>query len=228
MNKEKSIAIVDDDPNIAELMKLYFEKEGYISYVFYDGIKFLESAHAKAYDLVLLDIMLPELDGYEVLREFRKKRDTAVIMVTAKGETFDKVLCLELGADDYLVKPFDPKELIARARAVIRRYADTTLESQVLHFVELDIDMNDYHVTYKNQMLEMPPKEIELLYFLASNPNRVFTREQLLDKIWGYDYAGESRTVDVHIKRLREKLNGEHQRWEIKTVWGVGYKFRLD
>lgn len=228
MSKERVIAVVDDDPNIAELMKLYLEKEGFVPYVYSSGIKFLESAFQKNFDLVLLDLMLPEIDGYEVLREYRKKRDVPVIMVTAKGETFDKVLGLELGADDYLVKPFDPKELIARARAVIRRYSDTTVENNVIRFPDLCIDMNDYKVIYKGTVMEMPPKELELLQFLASNPNRVFTREQLLDKIWGYDYAGESRTVDVHIKRLREKLNGEHQQWEIKTVWGVGYKFRLD
>lgn len=228
MNKERAIAVVDDDPNIAGLMKLYLEKEGFVPYVYSSGVKFLESVTQRKFDLVLLDLMLPEMDGYDVLREFRKKNDAPVIMVTAKGETFDKVLGLELGADDYLVKPFDPKELVARARAVIRRYGDKTIDKNVIRFTDLCIDMNDYKVTYKDTVMEMPPKELELLQFLASNPNRVFTREQLLDKIWGYDYAGESRTVDVHIKRLREKLNGEHQLWEIKTVWGVGYKFRLD
>lgn len=228
MVKDKRIAIVDDDPHISELMKLYLEKEGFEADEFPDGEKFLKHKTDRDYDLVLLDIMLPQTDGYEVLREYRKYSKVPVIMVTAKNDTFDKVLGLELGADDYIVKPFEPKEMIARVKAVIRRYSDIEGDRNIIKLPNLVIDMNDFNVNYKGDTLEMPPKELELLFFLASNPNRVFTREQLLDKIWGYDYVGETRTVDVHIKRIREKLDNNQVGWEVKTVWGVGYKFRID
>lgn len=221
------VMIVDDDPNIVELIKLYVEKEGYRTKGFEGGNDALE-AFDTSYDLVLLDIMMPEVDGYEVLREIRKISDIPVIMITAKGDTFDKVLGLELGADDYLVKPFDPKELMARIKAVIRRTKPDHQDEEVVRLENLVVDRRDYVVTYRGQKLELPPKELELLYHLARHPNRVFTREQLLDQIWGYDFIGESRTVDVHIKRLREKLGREDDPWEIKTVWGVGYKFRTD
>ncbi len=221
------VMIVDDDPNIVELIKLYVEKEGYRTKGFESGTEALH-AFDTSFDLVLLDIMMPEVDGYEVLREIRKISEIPVIMITAKGDTFDKVLGLELGADDYLVKPFDPKELMARIKAVIRRSKPDQQDDEVVRLENLVVDRRDYVVTYRDQKLELPPKELELLYHLARHPNRVFTREQLLDQIWGYDFIGESRTVDVHIKRLREKLGREDDPWEIKTVWGVGYKFRTE
>jgi len=227
MNREKNIIIIDDDPNISELMSLYLEKEGYQTTEFLSGVEALSKMNDLHPDLILLDVMLPQMDGYEVLGEIRKNSKVPVIMVTAKGDTFDKVLGLELGADDYLVKPFDTKELLARVKAVIRRYSDVIEDKNVINLPDLLIDMTDFNLTYFGKKMELPPKEMELLYYLASNPNRVFTREQLLDKIWGYDYVGETRTVDVHIKRLREKLNVENS-WEIKTVWGVGYKLKLD
>ncbi|MGB3368734.1 MAG: response regulator transcription factor [Acidaminobacteraceae bacterium] len=227
MNREKSIIIIDDDPNISELMSLYLEKEGYQTTEFLSGVEALKKMNDLRPDLILLDIMLPQMDGYEVLGEIRKHSKVPVIMVTAKGDTFDKVLGLELGADDYLVKPFDTKELLARVKAVIRRYSDVIEDKNVINLPDLLINMTDFNLTYFGNKMELPPKEMELLYYLASNPNRVFTREQLLDKIWGYDYVGETRTVDVHIKRLREKLNIENS-WEIKTVWGVGYKMKVD
>lgn len=227
MNREKSIIIIDDDPNISELMSLYLEKEGYQTTEFLSGVEALSKMNDLHPDLILLDVMLPQMDGYEVLGEIRKTSKVPVIMVTAKGDTFDKVLGLELGADDYLVKPFDTKELLARVKAVIRRYSDVVEDKNVINLPGLLINMTDFNLTYFDKKMELPPKEMELLYYLASNPNRVFTREQLLDKIWGYDYVGETRTVDVHIKRLREKLNVENS-WEIKTVWGVGYKLKVD
>jgi len=227
MNREKNIIIIDDDPNISELMSLYLEKEGYQTTEFLSGVEALSKMNDLRPDLILLDVMLPQMDGYEVLGEIRKNSKVPVIMVTAKGDTFDKVLGLELGADDYLVKPFDTKELLARVKAVIRRYSDVIEDKNVINLPDLLIDMTDFNLTYFGNKMELPPKEMELLYYLASNPNRVFTREQLLDKIWGYDYVGETRTVDVHIKRLREKLNVENS-WEIKTVWGVGYKLKVD
>lgn len=223
---KKKIMVVDDDPNIVELISLYLEKESYQVLPFTSSTDAIEAFKKEAPTLVLLDVMMPGMDGYQFLSEIRKTSNIPVIMITAKGETFDKVLGLELGADDYLVKPFDPKELLARIKAVFRRYGSVVEESRVLVIPDLTIDLDKYIITYKGTQMELPPKEIELLYFLCSNPNKVYTREQLLDKIWGYDYVGESRTVDVHIKRVREKLEGSHQ-WEIKTVWGVGYKFVL-
>jgi len=217
--------IVDDDPNIVELIDIYLKKEGYETDKHLSGVTALDRFDAVEPDLILLDIMLPEIDGYDVCTEVRKKSDVPIIMITAKGETFDKVLGLELGADDYLVKPFEAAELLARVKAVLRRYGNEMPQKKVLEIENLKIDLNDYSLTYHGKKLEMPKKELELLHFLIANPNHVFTREQLLDKIWGYEYVGESRTVDVHIKRVREKLSHEDP-WEIKTVWSVGYKFQ--
>lgn len=227
MNKNTRIMIVDDDENIAELISLYLNREGYETKEYYSGIEALKEFTSFTPDLIILDIMLPEMDGYEICTEIRKKSSAPIIMLTAKGETFDKVLGLELGADDYVVKPFEPKELLARVKAVLRRYKSKNTGNRQLVIPNLTIDLNDYSITYHGKRLEIPPKELELLYFLASSPNQVFTREQILDNVWGYDYVGETRTVDVHIKRLREKLDREDP-WEIKTVWSVGYKFTLD
>ena len=230
MLRDKNILIIDDDENIAGLIALYLNKEGYDTAECYSGIEGLKKFNDGSFDLIVLDVMLPQMDGYEVLREVRRNSKVPVIMLTAKGETIDKVLGLELGADDYLVKPFEPKELVARIKAVIRRYGVVVEEtsSNVLQFPNLVINMDDFNIKYFGDRLELPPKELELLFYLANNPNRVFTRDQLLDKIWGYEYIGETRTVDVHVKRLREKLNREGNGWEIKTVWGVGYKFSLE
>ncbi len=222
-----TVVIVDDDNNIAELMDLYLKKEGYSTVICSSGKEILKYMKTSSPLLILLDIMMPEIDGFTVLKEIRKSSKVPVIMVTAKGETFDKVLGLELGADDYMVKPFDPEEFIARVRAVIRRYADNSEGIQIVNVPNLKIDKDDYVVIYHENKIEFPPKELELLYYLASHPNRVYTREQLLDHIWGYEYIGETRTVDVHIKRIREKFT-EDDCWEIKTVWGVGYKFQID
>lgn len=221
------ILIVDDDTNISELISLYLNKEGYETREVASGKLALEVFEEYKPDLVLLDIMLPGADGYDVCKEIRKTNRTPIIMLTAKGEVFDKVLGLELGADDYMVKPFDPKELIARVKAVLRRNIQPPEEEKVKNRIVLDnliIDKDNYSVTYEGNLVELPPKELEVLYFLASHPKQVFTREQLLDKIWGYDFVGDTRTVDVHIKRLRDKFEGDHA-WSIKTVWGVGYKF---
>ncbi|PHV72381.1 DNA-binding response regulator [Sporanaerobium hydrogeniformans] len=221
------ILIVDDDTNIAELISLYLKKEGYQTQEVFSGRKALEVFEDYAPDLVILDIMLPEIDGYDVCKEIRKHSKTPIIMLTAKGEVFDRVLGLELGADDYIIKPFDPKELIARVKAVLRRTIQQVEPQTNRKRIVLDnliIDKDNYSVTYQGQLVELPPKELEVLYFLASHPKQVFTREQLLDKIWGYDFVGDTRTVDVHIKRLRDKFEGDHT-WSIKTVWGVGYKF---
>ena len=221
------ILIVDDDTNISELISLYLNKEGYETKEVANGKLALEVFREYKPDLVLLDIMLPGADGYDVCKEIRKTNRTPIIMLTAKGEVFDKVLGLELGADDYMVKPFDPKELIARVKAVLRRNSQPPEEEKVKNRIILDnliIDKDNYSVTYEGNLVELPPKELEVLYFLASHPKQVFTREQLLDKIWGYDFVGDTRTVDVHIKRLRDKFEGDHA-WSIKTVWGVGYKF---
>lgn len=222
------ILVVDDDTNISELISLYLNKEGYETKEVANGKTALEVFEEYKPDLVLLDVMLPGADGYDVCKEIRKKSRTPIIMLTAKGEVFDKVLGLELGADDYMVKPFDPKELMARVKAVLRRNIQPVVEeeSQKNRIVldNLIIDKDNYSVTYEGNLVELPPKELEVLYFLASHPRQVFTREQLLDKIWGYDFVGDTRTVDVHIKRLRDKFEGEHS-WSIKTVWGVGYKF---
>ncbi|MGL4800182.1 MAG: response regulator [Cellulosilyticaceae bacterium] len=226
MNKTK-ILVVDDDTNIAELISLYLQKEGYDTEEVYSGRQALEVYSSYEPDLILLDVMLPEMDGYDVCKGIRKTSKTPIIMLTAKCDVFDKVLGLELGADDYIAKPFDPKELIARVKAVLRRSVkeDVVEESKNRIVLEdLVIDKDNYSVTYQGSLVELPPKELEVLYFLASHPKQVFTREQLLDKIWGYDFVGDTRTVDVHIKRLRDKFEGDHP-WSIKTVWGVGYKF---
>lgn len=225
MGKQK-ILIVDDDLHIAELISLYMMKDGYETEEVYDGREAVTKAESFRPDLILLDLMLPGMDGYQVCTEIRKTSRVPIIMLTAKGETFDKVLGLELGADDYIVKPFDPKELVARVKAVLRRYEPKQEETDknLLKFDGLEINLSNYSVSYNGKSLDFPPKEFELLSFLAQNPNRVFTREQLLDRIWGYEYVGDTRTVDVHVKRIREKLNSEDA-WGIRTVWSVGYKF---
>ena len=221
------ILVVDDDFNIADLIRLYLEKGMYEVKTVYSGRTALDVFRSWTPDLVILDIMLPETDGYEVCRQIRKISGIPIIMLTARGETFDKVLGLELGADDYLVKPFEPKELTARVKAVLRRTmgSDTIVEEVV--YPQLVINKSDYSITFQGRKADIPPKELELFYFLASHPNQVFTREQLLEKLWGYDFMGDSRTVDVHVKRLRKKFGDEAGRWEIKTVWGVGYKFEV-
>ena len=221
------ILVADDDPHIAELITLYLHKEGYETRTAGSGRRAVEEFTKFSPHLVLLDLMLPEMDGYQVCGEIRKISAVPIIMLTAKGETFDKVLGLELGADDYVVKPFDPKELVARVRAVLRRYEkkDAAREKQIV-VPNMTINQSTYTVSYHGAELEMPPKEFELLYFLASHPNQVFTREQLLERIWGYDFMGDTRTVDVHIKRIREKMPREDV-WGVKTVWGVGYKFEM-
>ena len=221
------ILLVDDDPNIRQLVRLYLEKEGFDVTEADRGDTALKEFKAAPPNLMLLDVMLPGMDGWQVCREVRKVSNIPIIMLTAKDETFDKVLGLELGADDYVVKPFDAKELVARIKAVIRRYQNGGESTEKeLAFPGLTINMSQYTVTYMGKEMDMPPKELELLYFLASHPGMVFTRDQLLEQVWGYDYFGDSRTVDVHVKRLREKLSGgEAMGWQIKTVWDVGYKF---
>ena len=222
------IMVVDDDPNIRELVRLYLEKEGFEVTCAERGDEAVKMFRASPPNLMLLDVMLPGMDGWQVCREVRKISNIPIIMLTAKDETFDKVLGLELGADDYVAKPFDMKELVARIKAVIRRFQASDAPEKELVFPGLTINISQYTVTYMGKPLEMPPREIELLYFLASHPGMVFTREQLLEQVWGYDYFGDSRTVDVHVKRLREKLSGgEELGWQIKTVWGVGYKFEV-
>lgn len=222
------ILIVDDDSNICELLRLYFEKDGFQADIVTDGIKALEIFESIKPDLVLLDIMLPGMDGWQICREIRKTSQTPIIMLTAKGETFDKVLGLELGADDYITKPFETKEVIARVKAVLRRSAAqgaNTPQLKEVVFDKLSINLTNYELKVDGKAIDTPPKELELIYHLASNPNRVYTRDQLLDEVWGFEYYGDSRTVDVHVKRLREKLEGVSDKWELKTVWGVGYKF---
>ena len=229
MSKGK-IMVADDDQNICELLRLYLEKEGYGVTLAHDGVAAVEQFFAVAPDLVLLDIMMPKLDGWQVCREIRKKSNTPIIMITAKGETFDKVLGLELGADDYVVKPFDTKEIVARIKAVLRRSAasgNPAAEMKEVSYDKLTVNMTRYELKVDGKVVDTPPKELELLFHLASNPNRVYTRDQLLDEVWGFEYYGDSRTVDVHIKRLREKLEGVSDQWSLKTVWGVGYKFEL-
>ena len=222
------VLIVDDDPNINQLIKLYLEKEGYETETAERGDDALNLFKKNPPQIVLLDLMLPGMDGWQVCREIRKISTIPIIMLTAKDETFDKVLGLELGADEYMTKPFDPKELIARIKAVMRRTQTAVAPERELAFPNLVINMSTYLVTYNGKDIEMPPKEIELLYFLAAHPNKVFTRDQLLEQVWGFDYFGDSRTVDVHIKRIREKLPGsEEYGWQIKTVWSVGYKFEV-
>ncbi len=228
---KQRILIVDDDQHIAELISLYLIRECYETKMVHDGESALAAVKTFKPHLILLDLMLPGIDGYQVCRQVRQEQETPIIILSAKGEVFDKVLGLELGADDYIIKPFDSKELIARVKAVLRRFkepsaANQTAEvsGQVAEYPDLSVSLTNYSVVYKGKTLDMPPKELELLYFLASQPNQVFTREQLLDHIWGYEYVGDTRTVDVHIKRLREKIK-DHPNWSLSTVWGIGYKF---
>lgn len=228
MAKQK-ILIVDDDNNIAELIFLYLTKECFECMIVNDGEAALTAFSTFQPNLILLDLMLPGIDGYQVCREIRQKSNVPIIMLSAKGEVFDKVLGLELGADDYVIKPFDSKELVARVKAVLRRFqpvATAPAGSKFVEYQDLTVNLTNYSVVYKGQTIDMPPKELELLYFLAASPNQVFTREQLLDHIWGYEYIGDTRTVDVHIKRLREKIR-DHANWSISTVWGIGYKFEV-
>ncbi len=226
MTKTK-VLIVDDDVNICELIRLYLEKDDYEVKAVYNGKTGIAAFSEFTPSIVILDIMLPGIDGWQVCREIRKTSNIPIIMLTAKGETFDKVLGLELGADDYMVKPFEPKELVARVKAVLRRYERKDFDVQEIVFPNLVINHTNYVVKLSGKELELPPKELELLYFLASNPNKVFTREQLLEHVWGFDFYGDSRTVDVHVKRLREKIDIPGQIWQLKTVWGVGYKFEV-
>ena len=221
------ILIADDDRNICELLKIYLEKEGCNVVLAGDGEEALAKFEAEEPDIILLDVMMPRLDGWQVCRELRKKSDCPIIMITAKGETFDKVLGLELGADDYVVKPFEPKEIVARVKAVLRRTGKANAENdkKEVSFDKLTVNMTKYELKVDGKVIDTPPKELELLFHLASNPNRVYTRDQLLDEVWGFEYYGDSRTVDVHVKRLREKLEGVSEKWSLKTVWGVGYKF---
>ena len=225
MSAEK-ILVVDDDLNICELLRLYLEKEEYTVVIANDGASAVSTFNAENPALVLLDMMLPKLDGWQVCREIRKFSEVPIIMLTAKGEVFDRVLGLELGADDYVVKPFDAKEVLARIKAVLRRSASSMAdEVKEVHYDKLSINLTNYELRVNGVQVDTPPKEMELIFHLAKNPNRVFTRDQLLDEVWGFDYYGDSRTVDVHIKRLREKLDGVSDKWELRTVWGVGYKF---
>ncbi len=227
MANEK-ILVADDDKNICELLRLYLVKEGYHVLLAYDGAAALAEYERSRPDMVLLDVMMPAMDGWEVCRKIRAAGNTPIIMLTAKGETYDKVLGLELGADDYIVKPFEPKEVTARIKAVLRRCAAQNEEDKGIYdFPDLHLDMNRYELKVKGKVVEAPPKELELLACLASHPNRVYTRDQLLDEVWGFEYYGDSRTIDVHVKRLREKLEGASDQWSLKTVWGVGYKFEV-
>ena len=231
MVSKQKILIVDDDVNIAELISLYLTKECYDTKMVHDGEEALKMQEQYQPNLILLDLMLPGIDGYQVCREIRTRSNVPIIMLSAKGEIFDKVLGLELGADDYIMKPFDSKELVARVKAVLRRYQPvrqehTSPDIKCVEYPDLVVNQTNYSVVYCGKTIDMPPKELELLYFLASSPNQVFTREQLLDHIWGYEYIGDTRTVDVHVKRLREKIK-DHDSWGIATVWGIGYKFEV-
>ena len=232
MAVKQKILIVDDDNNIAELISLYLTKECYDTKIVNDGEQALIAFEHYKPNMLLLDLMLPGIDGYQVCREIRAKSDVPIIMLSAKGEVFDKVLGLELGADDYILKPFDSKELVARVKAVLRRFqpakpeAYASVDIKCVEYPGLIVNLSNYSVTYDGQQIDMPPKELELLYFLAASPNHVFSREQLLDQIWGYEYIGDTRTVDVHIKRLREKIK-DHANWKIATIWGIGYKFEV-
>ena len=222
------IMVVDDDRNIGELLRLYLEKEGFTAVVLEDGAAALAAFDSEKPDLILLDVMMPRLDGWQVCREIRKKSQCPIIMITAKGELFDRVLGLELGADDYIVKPFETKEVIARIRAVLRRSGlNDAKKARIVEYDALCINMDTFELRVGGKVVDTPPKEMELIYHLAANPNRVFTRDQLLDEVWGFEYYGDSRTVDVHVKRLREKLDGVSEQWNLKTVWGVGYKFEV-
>lgn len=226
----EKILIVDDDKNICDVLRLYLEKEGYGVILSHDGNEAVVKFNALKPDLVLLDIMLPGIDGLQVCREIRKKSSVPIIMITAKGETIDKVIGLEIGGDDYIVKPFDAKEVIARINAIARRVGSNASEPETreVKYDKLSVNMTRYELKVDGKVIDTPPKELELLYYLASNPNRVYTRDQLLDEVWGFDYYGDSRTIDVHIKRLREKLEGVSDKWSLKTVWGVGYKFEMN
>ena len=219
--------IVDDDPNICDLLQMYLAKEGYETECVHDGAQAVRRFELYKPDIMLLDIMLPGKDGWEICREVRKNSQKPIMMISAKGEVFDKVLGLELGADDYIVKPFDPKEVLVRIKAILRR-ASRVSEGDLLVFDKMSVSLERYELKIDGKQVDTPPKELELLYFLASNANRVFTRDQLLDQVWGYEYVGDSRTVDVHVKRLRLKLEGVSDRWELKTIWGIGYKFELN
>ena len=229
MKNIPTILIADDDANICELVRLYLEKEGFQTIVCFNGERALEIFREGSVDLAILDIMMPTLDGVSVCREIRKESKMPIIMLTAKGETFDKVLCLELGADDYVVKPFEGKELVARVKAVLRRSGseEKKEETKVVSYENITVNLTNYELVLNGNSMDIPPKELELLYYLASHPNRVFTREQLLEDVWGFDYYGDSRTVDVHVKRLREKIEGISDLWQLKTVWSVGYKFEV-
>lgn len=227
MYTKQKVMVIDDDVNICELIRLYLEKDGYEVITAHNGIKAVEVFKDTTPNIVILDIMLPGLDGWQVCREIRKVSGIPIIMLTAKGETFDKVLGLELGADDYMVKPFDPKELVARVKAVLRRYEHKDVDVLEIIYPNLVVNKSNYTIKVSGVDMELPPKELELLFFLATNPNKVFTREQLLEHVWGFDFYGDSRTVDVHVKRLREKIEVENQKWQLKTVWGVGYKFEV-
>ena len=226
---QNKILIVDDDENICELLNLYLKKDGFDTSIAYNGRQAVEHAEKYKPALILLDIMLPELDGWQVCREIRKKSEVPIIMLTAKGETFDKILGLELGADDYVTKPFDTKEVVARIKAVLRRSTENEKaeKQEEVRYDKLIINLTNYELVVDGKSVDTPPKELELIYHLASNPNRVYTRDQLLDEVWGFDYYGDSRTVDVHVKRLREKLEDVSDKWSLKTVWGVGYKFEV-
>lgn len=232
MNKmavNQRVLVVDDDKNICEIIRLYLEKEGFEVIIANDGQEALNAFREKTPSVVLLDVMMPKMDGFQVCREIRRVSSIPIMMLTAKGETFDKVLGLELGADDYMVKPFDNKELVARIKAILRRYDPKDSTDKEIIYPNIVINLTNYELKINTESIDIPPKELELLYFLATNPNKVFTREQLLETVWGFDYFGDSRTVDVHVKRLREKLElaGENVNWQLKTVWGVGYKFEV-
>ncbi len=230
VDKSMKVLVVDDDKNICDLLRLYLEKEGYSVIISYDGEEAVVKFNTLKPDLILLDIMLPGIDGWQVCREIRKKSNVPIIMITAKGETIDKVIGLELGADDYIVKPFDAKEVIARINAIMRRVGNPSEEEEIkeVTYDKLSVNMTRYELKVDGKVVDTPPKELELLFYLASNPNRVYTRDQLLDEVWGFEYYGDSRTIDVHIKRLREKLEGVSDEWSLKTVWGVGYKFEAN
>lgn len=225
--ENKKVLIVDDDENICELLRLYFDKDGFDTVIANDGESAIAKFAIEEPDIIILDVMLPKLDGWQVCRTIRKSSSVPIIMLTAKGETFDKILGLDLGADDYVTKPFDSKEVLARVRAILRRTESDQSGEKIVRYDKLTINLTNYELIVDGKQIDTPPKELELIYHLASNPNRVFSRDQLLDEVWGFEYYGDSRTVDVHVKRLREKLEGVSDKWSIKTVWSVGYKFEV-